>query len=70
MKHTTINPPPVAICPTCGAEFVGSANPPGWDKVTISGAAVLVCGDCVSLTKWNAQERAAKRARARKGGAA
>lgn len=70
MKHAVINPPPVAICPDCETEFVGSAHPPEWEKVKICKVDVLLCLDCAAAAKAAAKARATNRTRNRKGGAA
>lgn len=54
-----------AICPRCEILHLGSANPPGWERVKVGHSEHLLCADCVPEVK-----AAAKRARTRKGGAA
>lgn len=63
------NPPPVAICPDCDTQFVGSAHPPKWEKVQICKVDILLCPDCAAAAKAAAKKPAAKRTRTRKGGA-
>ena len=63
--QTTIAPQ--VICPRCETVHIGSVRPPGWKMLMTAVGFQLSCPDCTATAQ---AADAAKRTRARKGGAA